>query len=780
MNVVLALIMVTLWSSPLHFIEGVARDPHLTPYGAVMTDASYSHLFIWRNDSLVDLITAPGCGRYYTLSPDSRFLGCKVNFSDGLQAPALVDLNSGEQTLLHAPCEQAGQVSFSENGTIAYTIGDELLIQRGSVIQHYALGSYVNYTRISPDGTRVVFNDQNDQLWVLSLSGNTRSRIPADRIYGYCLPHWSPDSRFILYRRLDGYLNVYDTEENLVYELPQGEHARWSPDGEYVVYHAYAIKGHQVIGSDLYRVRFDGSECVRLTDTPDQYEIDPGFCGQDGIVFSVIDMNAVYTARIVNNALPSSPNAVFNGERFKELPFTVKGAGTRDSLDVPYLNQVYDTPDWFNGHWACAPSTAMMAIAYYAKLPVWSCTCSMPYNHVSDYGRYICEHYRYREIDYTWQAQDPGGNWATGGYGYMWSGSNRPYTHMVPYFNNHGIASWRDDSPTFSETVAEIDAGYPYGMCVGLTTAGHLVLAVGQVLTWHTLICNDPYGDKNTPGYPSYDGKYARYDWPGYNNGYENLNTVYWCTGIHGDWEPLSDTIVDDLQFHSGFYLHTAVPSSMEYWRDALTGYNNHMWWTYTTAATTHDTCYAIWTPRLPSIGEYEIFAFIPDVHAHAVTARYWIQTIDTVETVILDQSLYSDEWVSLGVYNLDTATALVRLGDATGIQGQHIGYDALKWSFQGPGIEEEDGCAISFSMQSSNPVSGCIFFSINGAKHEPITMKLFNTAGQCVRERTLHLSSSGAQQIVFDVSNCASGIYFVTMAANCDRFTGKVVIIND
>jgi len=32
--------------------------------------------------------------------------------------------------------------------------------------------------------------------------------------------------------------------------------------------------------------------------------------------------------------------------------------------DVPYVHQVYDTPDWHNGNWSCAPTTAIMTIAY--------------------------------------------------------------------------------------------------------------------------------------------------------------------------------------------------------------------------------------------------------------------------------------------------------------------------------------------------------------------------------------------------------------------------------
>ena len=40
-----------------------------------------------------------------------------------------------------------------------------------------------------------------------------------------------------------------------------------------------------------------------------------------------------------------------------------------------------------------------------------------------------------------------------------------------------------------------------------------------------TLIFNDPYGNKNV-SYPSANGAGAIYDWPGYNNGYQNLNGV--------------------------------------------------------------------------------------------------------------------------------------------------------------------------------------------------------------------------------------------------------------
>jgi len=766
------------------FLEypGVLRDPYMTPFGIIMTDAHYTRLYVYRNDSLAELVSTPGCGRYFTLSADCTLIGYKTIFENGLQSPSLVDIRTGERTILHAPGKRAGQVSFSDDGIVAYTSDHILIVVTEGRKEYHDLGGYANYTSISPDGSMVVYNDQDDQLWVLGLRSGERFCISDNRSYGYCLPQWSRNSRFILYSRLDRYLYIYDIMTHTTHRLPQGFHATWSFDNEHIIYYVPIVDHYQVTGSDLYRVRYDGSGITRMVNSISGFEIDPRFYAQDSLIFCAGDSNTVFIAQTRNDSITGVKRIGHWNGSFDRPVHQVTGPAGRDSLDVPYLNQVYDTPDWFNGHWACAPSTAMMAIAYYSKLPVWSCWCSSPYGHTHDFGRYVCERYWYREVDYTWQAQDPSGNWAIGGYGYMWSGTNRPYTHMAPYLENHDIVSWRDDSPTFNEAVGEINAGYLYGMCVGLTTSGHLVLAVGQVLDWHTLIFNDPYGNKNTAGYPSYDGKYARYDWPGYNNGYENLNSVYWCVGARGNWEPLSDTIVDDLQFNSGFYLHSESPSSMGYWRDALTGYNGHMWWTYTTASAVLDTCYAVWTPSLSLDGDYEVSVHVPGDHANATSAHYWIHTAnDTLINVILDQSLYGNDWVSLGVYPFLTTSAFVRLGDATGIQGQHIGFDAVRWRYQGPGIREHGHQAkVSDLAQCNNPVSGHISMILHCATPGKALVRLYSINGQFIKETVVYIPVQGEHRIMIDVSDCAPGVYFATTVYEGEVDIEKIVIIRD
>jgi len=403
-----------------------------------------------------------------------------------------------------------------------------------------------------------------------------------------------------------------------------------------------------------------------------------------------------------------------------------------------------------------------MAIAYYRKLPYWDCWCSYPYGHTSHFGNYICSQYNYREVTYDLVAQDASGNNAWGGYGYMWYNGYSPYSRMYNYLTYHNLNSWVDDTPTWEETQSEVQAGWPYCMCVGLTSAGHLILAVGQVLNWHTLIFNDPYGNKNTPGYPSYDGKYARYDWPGYNNGYQNLNSVYWCRGARGSWPAPVDTLVDDLQIRYpnepyGFYIFTGSPSTMRFYHDNLAGYNGHFWWTYTTIST--DTCYVTWTPHLTTSGIYEVLVYVPSINANA-NARYKVYYAGGSQTVTINQNNYSNQWVSLGTFPFNTTGGYVYLGDASGTAMQKIAFDAVRWHYVSQGITETDENYIDHPFSSSITRNGVIIKL--EAKSRECSISLYNSSGKRVKNIDVATRNDGA--IFIDTSDLPSGVYFIKL----------------
>lgn len=114
---------------------------------------------------------------------------------------------------------------------------------------------------------------------------------------------------------------------------------------------------------------------------------------------------------------------------------------------------------------------------------------------------------------------------------------------------------------------------------------------------------------------------------------------------------------------------------------------NTWGWTTYhkpTEAATSK--VWVRWTPTIPVSGKYELETFVPGRHKDTRNARFKINNVkgSNGEIVVnLDQSRYSNQWVTLGVFDLDRNTqgaGTVFLNDLTGETGKSIAFDALRW----------------------------------------------------------------------------------------------------
>jgi PKD repeat protein len=675
--------------------EGYFTGLSITTKGPVFTNNKASSIYVAVNNQPVVLISSPGCGRYYSVSPDKSKIGFKYIQSEGMQVPAIYDLNSGSITLLAPPADLCGQISFSTNGKMAFTVGDSLYVKTNNNIISYNLGVYSNIAPISPDGNYVIYNNNNDQLFELNLSTGLSLQI-TDNSGSYAYPCWSPDGSKISFKTLPGILMVWEKSSGTIYNLGNTENESWSSDSRHLLFNRNIFNNSDLISSDIFMIQFDGTSLENLTKTENIHEIAPVQMPDKSIAYSIFGNKeilisspdkATFLYEITDTLVQCSETIL--PQINESAAFTQKLAKAITMLpgDVPYVHQRWDTPDWHAGSGSCAPSTAIMALGYFNRLPHWDITCaSNPTNHISHYGAYVADKYRFNEIYYD--TQDTAyGTLAWGGYGYMW-GLGSPNSYMHTYIQNHGVTSVHSTSTTYQNVTDEIDNGYPFSICNLLSTAGHLTLAVGYVIGQHTLIFNDPYGNKNDGSWGSLNnGKNSYYDWPGYSNGYQNLNTMAWTVTSETSEPFYNDTIIDDVYYNHGFYMHNEDPSMMRYFRDTkLGGYNSHFWYTYSSASTTADTCYVTWTPNLATAGNYEVFAYIPTSNASATAAKYKVYYNGGMQTVIINQAPIYGQWVSLGTYPfVQGSTGYVRLGDATGTASQKIAFDAVKFSKRAP-----------------------------------------------------------------------------------------------
>jgi PKD repeat protein len=694
--------------------EGYFIHPVSTTAGIVATDNFASKIYLIQHHKLKELMSTSGCGRYFSVSPDKSKIGFKIINPDGKQIPAIFDLHSMKIQELSSPVNLCGQISFSNNGEVAYTVGNELYVMKDNLFQKYNLNMYSNIAPISPDGNFVVYNNDNDQLFIMNLSTGQVQQITVNGgVYAY--PQWSPDGNKISYSTLSGNIMILDKTGGNTYSIGSGENVSWSDNSQYIIFNRTTVENFEYKGSDIYLAKFDGSSITNLTNTPNDNEISPSFGSDHTILYSTFEKKEIMSENFDSqNFQLSNRNRLFRhtsqfllgnesfvlSEQTKSTKSNVMVSG-----DVPYVHQVYDTPDWHSGYSSCAPSTSIMALAYYNRLPYWDITCSSPSSHTSHYGSYVADMYRYNGTYYNLTANDYAGNTAWGGYGYMWNGSNSPSSTQATYIQNHNITSVRSSSTTFANVQTEIDNSYPFPICSTITSAGHLTLAVGYVSGQHTLIFNDPYGNKNN-GYMNYLGKNSYYDWPGYNNGYQNLNTVAWTTTAEATQLTYNDTIIDDVNYNHGFYINNQGIALMRYYRDSETGgYGafSHYWWTYTSSSTTVDTCYVKWTPTLPSTAYYHVYAYIPSSGPTSTAARYKIYYNGGNTTTVINQSTHLGQWVSLGIFPfVQGSTGYVRLGDGAGVQSQVIAFDAMKWNKVPAPIANFNATPTSFCLGSS------------------------------------------------------------------------------
>jgi len=106
----------------------------------------------------------------------------------------------------------------------------------------------------------------------------------------------------------------------------------------------------------------------------------------------------------------------------------------------------------------------------------------------------------------------------------------------------------------------------------------------------------------------------------------------------------------------------------------------------YTSTQETQSKVWSEWKTTLPADGIYQISVFIPAKNATTKKARYKVHGIRGTNTEVivdLNQSIYRNVWVSLGIFDLvktQENAGKVFLNDVTGEKDREIAFDAVRF----------------------------------------------------------------------------------------------------
>ena len=264
-------------------------------FGKDVYGSEYKGHFVVNRDGsdLLHLANAGDERRPLSWSPDGK----KVLFVDDPDESRTYDLftlnrdNSNLVQITNTPDKNEDFPAWSPDGKkIAYYPGGTIYVMNADGSNPTALIEDKSF-RIagspngdllmnwSPDGKKIAFVSDTG-VYVINADGT--NPICLTRHSGACIPRWSPDSKkltFMVSYRIAGVMlstgiyvvNADGTDlRNLTLSKARHGLPSWSPDGSKI-----AFDSNRYGNREIYIMNADGSNLVRITDTPEEGEIDP-------------------------------------------------------------------------------------------------------------------------------------------------------------------------------------------------------------------------------------------------------------------------------------------------------------------------------------------------------------------------------------------------------------------------------------------------------------------------------------------------------------------------
>lgn len=253
-------------------------NPRWSPDGSsiAFTADRYAGLYLLDVESgtVRELTDAPAAGFGFQWAPDGSSILTRVARFDGprrLDAVALLDPISGTvnqlteyRTRLPAiprwDAAGANVVLFTNEGLEVFSVRP---VEPGKRAPTAFVDAGSGLARVDVDAKRI-----------------ERLSIPLDRQVLNATA--SPDGGMIAFEVLAGNLHVVNADGTGLLDLGPGNRPAWSPDGAWIVFMRTEDDGHTFTSSDLFAVRADGSNLVRLTNTPDRLEMNPDWSPEGG------------------------------------------------------------------------------------------------------------------------------------------------------------------------------------------------------------------------------------------------------------------------------------------------------------------------------------------------------------------------------------------------------------------------------------------------------------------------------------------------------------------
>ena len=269
--------------------------PEVSPDGnfIALTLKGYIGIWVVRSDGydLRQLSEVRGAGFIKRWSPDSKWLLFRETSRENDKTKQLlkvIEVYSKNVSGINAHVRKFEDVRwFSKDKLYLRSEGKTLYIKSGLFVD-------TNNSKIQS-----AVHTDSKKIYLENMNNADHSILTPVLGANYLNPVLSPDGRKIVFKVIGGNLQVYELDTFQIYDLGTGERPNWSPDSERIIYQIATDDGHSITASDIYLIRSDGTNKIKVTRTKYINEMRPSFF-PDGknIIYDTELLGEIRTVRV--------------------------------------------------------------------------------------------------------------------------------------------------------------------------------------------------------------------------------------------------------------------------------------------------------------------------------------------------------------------------------------------------------------------------------------------------------------------------------------------------